>query len=227
MKSYFTIPGISEQFRENISNLTEAEIPLSVIVPVHNNVSWLHDCLDSLLAQTADIFEIICIRDGSTDDNLQVLQQYAARSPRIRIAEQNGDGLSAARNTGLDLARGKYVMFVDSNDWTEPRTVEKVFLYMQRHRLDVLAFRQRLYNPAAASFDTPDDNFPTELPFFPFITETKRLLSLLSCRLKFATKLIGGAFWNNNNLLLTNNSNKEKTNFSICNLCPQATAAAF
>ena len=166
MKSYFTIPGISEQFRENISNLTEAEIPLSVIVPVHNNVSWLHDCLDSLLAQTADIFEIICIRDDSTDDNLQVLQQYAARSPRIRIAEQNGDGLSAARNTGLDLARGKYVMFVDSNDWTEPRTVEKVFLYMQRHRLDVLAFRQRLYNPAAASFDTPDDNFPTELPFF-------------------------------------------------------------
>lgn len=96
---------------------------VSVILPVHDTCEYLPRCLDSLLAQTYADFEILAIDDESTDGSLAVLRQYAARDPRIRIWRSSG-GVAAARNTGLRHMRGRWLMFCDSDDWTEPLWIQ-------------------------------------------------------------------------------------------------------
>ncbi len=90
---------------------------ISVIVPVYNNEKYLPKCLESILCQTYENIEVICINDGSVDNSLQILKNYAAKDSRIRIFNQENRGQSAARNRGINVARGKYITFVDSDDW--------------------------------------------------------------------------------------------------------------
>ncbi len=97
---------------------------ISIIVPVYNVETYLPECLNSLVNQTYSNIEIICVNDGSTDNSLEVLQKYAQKDNRIIIIEQKNQGLSAARNTGLSHVHGKYLMFVDSDDWVEKNTCE-------------------------------------------------------------------------------------------------------
>ncbi|MEY2633257.1 MAG: hypothetical protein RIR00_1911 [Pseudomonadota bacterium] len=94
---------------------------LSLIVPVYNVAPFLPACLDSLVAQDPDNLEIILVDDGSTDDCPAILARYAVAHPQLlRVVRQENGGLSAARNTGLDLATGEYIAFVDSDDWIDP-----------------------------------------------------------------------------------------------------------
>ncbi len=111
---------------DNISApLGAAKAPrLSVIVPVYNVEPYLSRCLDSILAQTERDMEIVCVDDGSTDGSPAILLRYAAADARIRVVTQENRGLSGARNTGLDAAKGRYVMFVDSDDWIPPYAAE-------------------------------------------------------------------------------------------------------
>lgn len=99
---------------------------VSVIVPVYNTAACVGRCLDSLLAQTYANIEIICIDDGSTDDSLKVLQQYAQRDTRVKVLHQENAGVSAARNKGLSEATGEFLSFIDSDDWLDVSTYEKV-----------------------------------------------------------------------------------------------------
>ena len=99
---------------------------VSVIVPVYNTEKYLARCLDSVIGQTERDIEIICVNDGSTDDSAAILERFAAADPRIRIVTQTNGGLSAARNAGLDVAAGEYVMFVDSDDWIPSDAAEKM-----------------------------------------------------------------------------------------------------
>ena len=91
----------------------------SVIIPVYNVEKYLRACLDSMLNQTFSDWEAVCVNDGSTDGSTVVLKEYAAKDDRFRVVEQPNAGLSAARNTGLKLATGDYVLFLDSDDWLE------------------------------------------------------------------------------------------------------------
>ena len=93
---------------------------LSIVVPVYNVEPYLARCLDSVLAQTEHDIEVVCVDDGSTDGSPAILARYAAADARIRVVTQENRGLSGARNSGLDVARGRYVMFVDSDDWIPP-----------------------------------------------------------------------------------------------------------
>jgi len=93
---------------------------VSVIVPVYNVSGYLKRCLDSLLGQTLREIEVIAVDDGSTDGSADILDEYAARDPRLLVVRQENMGLSAARNTGLSLAGGEYIGFVDSDDAAEP-----------------------------------------------------------------------------------------------------------
>ncbi len=89
----------------------------SIIIPVYNVELYLRECLDSVLAQTCGDWEAVCVDDGSTDGSAAILAEYAAQDSRFRIVTQPNSGLSAARNTGLDHARGDYILFLDSDDW--------------------------------------------------------------------------------------------------------------
>ena len=88
---------------------------ISIIIPVYNSEKYLETCLNSIIAQTYKQLEIICVDDDSTDDSLVILEKYAAIDDRIKVIHKKNEGVSIARNTGLDNANGDFVLFVDSD----------------------------------------------------------------------------------------------------------------
>ena len=92
-------------------------IKVSVIIPVYNVEQYLRPCLDSVLNQTLKNIEIICIDDGSTDDSLKILMEYAEKDNRITILKQKNKGAGVARNYGMSIATGEYFLFLDSDDF--------------------------------------------------------------------------------------------------------------
>lgn len=95
------------------------QILISIVVPVYNAEKYICQCLDSLLAQGIpnEDYEIICVNDGSQDHSLPILTKYAEKYPNIIVIDKINEGVSAARNKGLDIAQGKYVWFIDADDW--------------------------------------------------------------------------------------------------------------
>ena len=118
---------------------------ISVIIPVFNVEKFLPQCLDSVTGQTFADIEIICVNDGSTDKSPEILSRYADRDPRIRIISRTNGGLSAARNAGLKIARGKYIFFIDSDDWIEPNTLEKLFATAESTGADLTCVHFRAF----------------------------------------------------------------------------------
>ena len=99
---------------------------VSLIVPVYKSESYIRECIESILAQTYQDFELILVDDGSPDRCGSILDEYAARDSRITVIHQENEGPAAARNTGLDIAAGQYVYFPDSDDILDPRLLETV-----------------------------------------------------------------------------------------------------
>ena len=119
---------------------------LSIIVPIYNVEQYLRKCVDSLLAQDYSDYEIILVDDGSTDDSWQIVQEYVSRfrgleDERIRGIHQQNAGLSAARNAGIAIAKGEYLMFVDSDDYIEPNVLGGLMAKVEQDDLDVLRYR--------------------------------------------------------------------------------------
>jgi heptose III glucuronosyltransferase len=110
---------------------------LSVVMPVYNVAAYLPACLDSLVAQTLAPDEIIAVDDGSTDDCPRILAEYATRMPNLRVIRQDNGGLSAARNTGLAAARGKWLAFVDSDDLVMPEAYARLVAMAEADDLDM------------------------------------------------------------------------------------------
>lgn len=110
---------------------------VSIIIPVYNTKKYLDKCLDSVCAQTYSQLEIIAINDGSTDGSESFLREYSKKDDRIRIIMQTNQGLSAARNTGLECSTGEYVMFLDSDDWIDEKTCDTAIQMMWDTKSDV------------------------------------------------------------------------------------------
>ena len=111
---------------------------VSIIVPVYNVEPYLRQCMDSLVNQTYQNIEIICVDDGSADASGEILAEYALKSSRVKVISQQNSGLSAARNTGLLQAEGEYVMYVDSDDWIDADTCEKAVAQAEKQRADLV-----------------------------------------------------------------------------------------
>ena len=93
---------------------------LSVVIPAYNVGQYVAQCLQSVLSQSFTDFEVIVVNDGSTDNSAEIARSFADADSRVRVVDQPNGGLSAARNTGIDLASGKWLMFVDSDDMLLP-----------------------------------------------------------------------------------------------------------
>lgn len=115
---------------------------ISVLVAVYNTEAYLPQCLDSLLSQTLEDIEVICVDDASTDKSLDVLHRYAAKDARVRvIALEENRGQAHARNVGLSYATGSYIGFVDSDDWLSPDALERVCTAFGQEEVDCVLFR--------------------------------------------------------------------------------------
>lgn len=99
---------------------------VSVIIPIYNGERFLKQCLDSVLCQTYKNLEVICVNDGSKDCSLNILNEYAENDRRLIILSQENKGLSGARNSGMDIATGEYIAFVDCDDYIDHTMIEKL-----------------------------------------------------------------------------------------------------
>lgn len=112
---------------------------ISVIVPIYNTEKYLDKCLKSLIEQTIKDIEIICVNDGTTDNSQLIVDKYVKKYPQIikSYIKENG-GLSDARNYGIKKAKGKYIGFVDSDDWVEKNMFEDMLKYAESNNLDIV-----------------------------------------------------------------------------------------
>lgn len=129
---------------------------LSVIIPVYNTEQYLSKCLDSVINQTYDNLEIICVDDGSTDHSLSILNSYAKRDARIKVYTQNNSGQSVARNLGMSVAHGDFVTFIDSDDYLDHRAYEKSINKFTKN-IDIVCFATEVITEGNAIKFASDD----------------------------------------------------------------------
>lgn len=146
-------------------------ILFSIIVPIFNSSHYIDRCLNSLRNQTYSHIEIICVNDGSTDDSLERIQHYVSLDERVIVFSQVNQGVSSARNHGLDFASGDYILFVDSDDWLELDSCNQIAKVIHETDTDVVIYScsldRRLRNTEKYLFDDnyikfirEDDSFP-------------------------------------------------------------------
>ncbi|WP_209122909.1 glycosyltransferase [Alkalihalobacillus sp. BA299] len=114
------------------------DIKVSVIIPVYNAEQYLSHCIESLLKQTLQQCEFIFINDGSIDDSQQIIEKYKKKDPRIRLINQKNQGVSIARNTGIEIASGEYIGFVDADDYIESDMYEQMYTAAITCKCDVV-----------------------------------------------------------------------------------------
>lgn len=110
---------------------------ISIIVPVYDVEKYLENCIESILNQTFKDFELILVDDGSTDNSGKICDIYEKKDSRIKVIHKNNGGLSSARNAGLDIACGKYVGFIDSDDSIHPRMYEILYDLIKKYESDI------------------------------------------------------------------------------------------
>lgn len=114
---------------------------VSVIIPVYNVEKYIEECLDSLQAQTLDEYEIICVNDCSTDNSLQKIKQYLLKADNIRVIDNaTNQGAAISRNIGLSHAKGKYVIFLDADDYFHKELLERAYYEIEKDSLDLVLF---------------------------------------------------------------------------------------
>lgn len=131
---------------------------VSIIIPVYNTQEYLKDCLDSVINQSYSNIEIIIINDGSTDDSHAICIEYAEKDKRIIFIDKENEGVSAARNTGIDISKGEWIYFLDSDDFIELKMFSKLLMIVDNTDCDVIQFGLRSYkNNAIVRYNIPSE----------------------------------------------------------------------
>lgn len=118
--------------------MTTKQSSISIIVPIWNTEKYLHRCLTSLVNQTKEDIEIVCVNDGSPDYSLDIINEFAAKDSRIKVVSQKNQGVAVARNVGLKNATSKYIMWCDSDDEYMPDMCEKMFNAIESYKVDMV-----------------------------------------------------------------------------------------
>lgn len=145
---------------------------VSILIPVYNTATYLAKCLDSIINQTYSNIEIIVVNDGSTDNSLDILKKYASMDSRIILINQGNTGLQGARQAAIDIARGDYICFVDSDDTLPHRTVIETMLKATSDQIKVAVGRINIDNGQSKTL------FPSRV--FTVIDSQKYIRYLLS-----------------------------------------------
>lgn len=116
---------------------------ISIIVPVYNVEKYLEQCIDSILTQTFEDFELILVDDGSPDKCPEICDEYAQKDDRVRVIHKENGGVSSARNAGMKLACGEYILFCDSDDYVSPLWCELMLNAARSHPLSLVSCNLR------------------------------------------------------------------------------------
>ena len=135
---------------------------ISIIVPVYNCSSYLKSCISSILSQSFTNFELILVNDGSTDDSEKICLAFAEKDQRILVISKNNGGVSSARNVGIKVSSGKYLMFVDGDDTVSPHLCEKLLSYMEQSESSLAICGYRFINEI---YQTCTDILPNVVSF--------------------------------------------------------------
>ena len=169
---------------------------VSVIIPIYNAGQYLEQCLNSVINQTFKDIEIICINDGSTDNSVEILNEYAKNDSRLIIISQENKGQGNARNAGLKAAKGEFIQFVDADDFIDLDCVEKLYNKIKENDSDICVYGCfLLYNKGIILEDcynsnkySLDNNFKFS-HFEPVLKMYKRQF-IENCHIKFPNELI-------------------------------------
>lgn len=148
---------------------------VSIVLPIYNTAKYLEQCLESVRNQTLRDIQIICVDDGSSDDSVAIAERFVKTDARMQliINKHEGEGAASARNAGLAVAIGEYVLVLDTDDWFEPTLVEIAYNTAKEQNAEVVLYSAAWYNDAAGMYiNTPsnvlDKNYlPEESPFSP------------------------------------------------------------
>ena len=164
---------------------------ISIIVPVYNSAKFLRPCLDSILGQTFRDFELLCVDDGSTDDSMRILMEYAKQDSRIKVLSRQNDGKGAAeaRNLGLSHAKGKYIQFLDSDDFFESDMLERMVEKAERFSLDMVICRADCFDQRYQKVTMPISTI--QLKYAPI----KESFSYLDCP-GYLFQIANNVVWN-------------------------------
>lgn len=136
---------------------------ISLVIAIYNLENYIEKCLDSLLNQTFQDYEIICVNDGSTDRTLEILEKYASKDSRIKIINQQNSGAGAARTRGLKEVTGKYFQMLDGDDWFETDMIEKLYNLAEKHQADIAVCSARKVDDNGNILESRNPNSPINL----------------------------------------------------------------
>jgi len=183
---------------------------VSVIIPVYNTEKYLKKCLNSIINQTLKDIEIICINDGSTDNSLKILENYAQKDDRIIIQNQKNSGAGSARNKGISLARGECLYFIDSDDFVDITLLEKMYNQITKTNADICLCKRTDYDELRNKYYEITDSLKINLlpsTTFNVIDISDRIFQF--CAIGVFSKIFRSTFIKSNNI--------EFQNLSSCN----------
>lgn len=128
------------------------DIKVSVIIPIYNVEKFLEECIESVVNQTLEEIEIICVNDGSQDSSVDIVNRYQEKDSRVKLVNKENGGLSSARNAGIEVATGEYILFLDSDDYLDKQALEYLYYEAKKDNLD------QLHYSASVFYDECDEN---------------------------------------------------------------------
>ncbi len=151
---------------------TKGDVTVSIIMPVYNMLAYLPQAVGSVLAQTCENWELILVDDGSDDGSQELCDEYAAADSRISVIHQENAGLSVARNSGLNVAKGEYLQFLDSDDWLAPKALSILLQKAEETEAEMIIF--------AVCYEWKDYSQKEELSLSPGIYNSESILARLA-----------------------------------------------
>ncbi|OOB79953.1 MAG: hypothetical protein BEN18_02170 [Epulopiscium sp. Nuni2H_MBin001] len=143
-----------EKMLQEIRDLNFEQCIFSIIIPVYNAAPYLKECLDTIFKQTlhSSGYEVICVDDGSTDDSAIILKEYEEKYTNLKVINQENQYLGAARNNGMSLATGVYILFIDADDFIEYNMLEQAYLRIQQTHAEIIIVGANIYDEVHHKF---------------------------------------------------------------------------
>jgi glycosyltransferase involved in cell wall biosynthesis len=147
---------------------------ISIIIPIYNVEQYLRQCLDSVVGQTMRDIQIICVDNGSTDNSQNILKEYAAKDNRILALEQSKGRQGDARNAALPFVQGKYIVFVDSDDWIHDELCQRTFDLAEKHHTDICVYRLSRFKKQCEKTNHQPHSGNRDIRFFSGLTVAEK-----------------------------------------------------